>query len=100
MEMQWIGHLGTGLVIAAYMPQIIHLTRNGCTAGISISAYLSWFLASILLLCYAISLKDSVFIFLQVYQLLATSLILLFSYKHRGQNCDLHGGECVHDNIT
>ena len=92
MEIEWLGYAGTFLVIVAYLPQIIHLTREGCTAGISINAYLTWSSASVLLLSYAIHQRDPVFIALQVYQLIVTTSILYLSYKHRGQNCDLHGG--------
>lgn len=95
MESQWLGYAGTGLVVVAYLPQVIHLTKEGCTAGISLGAYLTWGAASVLLLSYAISKQDNVFILLQSYQLLATTLILFFSYKHRGQNCDMHGGTCL-----
>lgn len=95
MQLDWVGFAGTGLVVVAYLPQIIHLTKEGCTAGISIRAYLTWATASALLLIYAISQQDAVFIVLQTYQLIATSLILGFSYKHKGQNCDLHGGPCA-----
>jgi len=95
MCIEWLGFAGTALVIVAYLPQIIHLTKEGCTAGISIGAYISWATASALLLAYAIGQQDIVFIALQTYQLLAASLILFFSYKNRGQNCDLHGGLCA-----
>jgi len=95
MGIEWLGFAGTALVIVAYLPQIIHLTREGCTAGISIGAYLSWATASAMLLTYAVYQKDIVFIALQAYQLFAATLILYFSYKHRGQNCDLHGGPCT-----
>lgn len=94
MGIEWLGYIGTGLVIVAYLPQIVHLTKEGCTAGISINAYLTWASASVLLLSYAIHQRDPVFIALQGYQLLVTTAILVLSYRHRGQNCDMHGGPC------
>jgi len=94
MSYEWLGFIGTGLVALAYFPQIVHLTRAGCTAGVSISAYLTWSTASVLLLVYAIQRQDPVFIVLQCYQLLVTGSILYLSIKHRGQNCELHGGTC------
>jgi len=94
MQMEWLGYLGTALVIGAYLPQIVHLTKKGCTAGISLNAYLTWSTASVLLLSYAIHQRDPVFIALQGYQLLVTTSILYLSYKHKGQNCDQHGGSC------
>lgn len=94
MGIEWLGFAGTGLVVVAYLPQVIHLTKEGCTAGISIGAYITWATAAIFLLLYAVAKQDIVFISLQIYQLLVTGIILFFSFKHRGQNCDQHGGSC------
>lgn len=96
MMFRWIGFLGTGLVIAAYLPQLVHLVRARCTAGISNWAYLTWTTSAALLLTYAISLRDPVFISLQVYQLLATAGILLLSRRHKGQLCAEHCGAPAH----
>ncbi len=82
--MQWLGYTGTGLVVVAYLPQITHLIRARCSAGISLRAYLLWALASSLLLAYAISLGDAVFIALNGWSMLATCVILGFSLHFRG----------------
>ena len=92
MTIEWLGFAGTSLVVLAYFPQVIHLIKEKCTAGISLGAYLTWTLASVILLSYAISQRDPVFIALQSYQLFATAFILFFSYKHKGCSCALHGG--------
>jgi uncharacterized protein with PQ loop repeat len=47
---QILGFLGTGLVIVGYVPQIVHLVKERCTAGISISAFSLWCAASLLFL--------------------------------------------------
>lgn len=36
---QILGFVATGLVIVGYIPQIVHLIKERCTAGISISAF-------------------------------------------------------------
>jgi lipid-A-disaccharide synthase-like uncharacterized protein len=90
--MQWLGFLGMGLVIVAYVPQIVHLVRARCAAGVSLWAYLVWSVSAALLLAYAITTRDPVFIALQAYQLLALTSIYLLLRRHKGQPCDVHCG--------
>lgn len=90
--MKWLGFFGTALVIIAYLPQIIHLIKKRCSAGVSVRAYLIWGFSAILLLTYAVSLRDIVFIALQTYQLATTSLIAFYAYKYRNFACEVHGG--------
>ena len=90
--MSWLGGAGTALVIVAYLPQIVHLIREHCSAGISCTAFGMWGLGGVLLLSYAISLGDPVFTVLQTYQLGASSLICFFGYKYKDSLCDEHGG--------
>lgn len=42
MSIHWFGYVGTALVIVAYLPQITHLIREKCSAGISFGAYAIW----------------------------------------------------------
>lgn len=92
MSHQWLGFLGTGLVIVAYVPQVTHLLRARCAAGVSLWAYLTWSAAAALLLGYAIAARDPVFMVLQAYQLLALASICLLSRRHKGRLCDVHCG--------
>lgn len=55
MSVHWLGYAGTGLVIVAYLPQITHLLRKHCSAGVSSGAHLLWGVAAMLLLSYAIA---------------------------------------------
>ena len=96
MDLQWLGFIGTGLVVLAYFPQLIHLIKERCSAGLSIGAYFIWAIAALLLLSYAISMNDIVFIALQVYQLAATVLIFYFGIKYKGHFCETHGGKPEH----
>lgn len=90
MSTSWAGFLGTFLVIIAYMPQILHLVKKQCSAGISLKAYVTWLGSSVLLLAHAFNLNDPVFIALQSYQLGATMTIVVFARKYQDSLCELH----------
>ena len=92
MSFQWLGFAGTALVVVAYLPQISHLIRARCTAGVSPWAYSVWSVSAVLLFTYAITAGDPVFIALQGYQLLATAVIFALSRKNHGRLCDVHCG--------
>jgi len=92
-SIQWLGFTGMGLVVVAYVPQIIHLVRARCTAGVSTWAYLVWTLSAAILLVYAITAEDPVFISLQAYQLVALTSIYFLSRRLKGQPCDEHCGK-------
>ncbi|MHB8660763.1 MAG: PQ-loop domain-containing transporter [Minisyncoccota bacterium] len=85
-----IGFIGSGLVIWAYVPQITHLIREHCSAGISRRAYALWFIAALLLLIHAVMIRDIVFIFLQTANALLTLVILVFAYKYKNGICPTH----------
>jgi len=91
-SIQWLGFAGMSLVVLAYVPQIAHLVRARCTAGVSTWAYLVWSVSAALLLAYAITARDPVFISLQAYQLAALTSIYLFARRHQGQPCNVHCG--------
>ena len=59
--MEMIGWLGTALVIVAYFPQIRHLYVEKCAWGISISTWVIWLIAGLLLLTYAWLRSDVLF---------------------------------------
>ena len=92
MSSHWLGYAGTTLVILAYLPQIYHLLKEHCSAGLCVRAYLMWVAASLCLLSYAVIQRDGVFIALQGYQLLSTSLICFYSKKYEHNLCEDHGG--------
>jgi uncharacterized protein with PQ loop repeat len=90
MSTNWIGLIGTTLVVIAYLPQISHLVRNQCSAGISLKAYAMWLVSSLMLFFHAFSINDPVFIALQSYQLGATTTIVFFTNKYKDSVCPLH----------
>ena len=82
----------TGAVIAgyAYLPQITHLVKERCSAGISRTAFALWFLASVLVTINALFIQSVVFIFLGVIQISATAIIYLYSTRYKGLVCPFH----------
>jgi len=87
-----LGTAATGLVIAGYVPQIGHLIRERCTAGISIPAFLVWCVASTLFLVHAALIDDPVFVAAQSVNLAAGALIVVFCKRYQGRRCPFHGG--------
>jgi uncharacterized protein with PQ loop repeat len=89
---QILGSVATGLVIVGYIPQIVHLIRERCTAGISISAFSVWCTASLLFLIHAAMIGDAVFVGAQIVNLVAGGLILGFCKRYEGEVCPFHRG--------
>ncbi len=87
---QVLGMLATGLVIGGYVPQIVHLVKERCTAGISLPAFVLWCLASFLFLIHAAMIDDAVFIGVQTVNLVAGGLIVGFCKKYEGEVCPFH----------
>ncbi len=93
VSIEWLGFAGIALCVLAYLPQIIHLIKEHCSAGLSPGAYFIWIIAALLLLTYAIAKRDPVFISLQSYHVGASALILYYCLRYRDQLCEEHGGE-------
>ena len=66
------GFIGVGLAGAAYVPQIWHLVRQHCSAGISRFAFGVWLVASLLVTTRAIAMQADVFIVLGAVQIVQT----------------------------
>ncbi len=84
------GFVGTGLAAAAYVPQIAHLTRARCSAGISQFAFGAWLVASVLVTTHAVAIRANVFIGLGLVQIIATSVICVYATIYRNSSCELH----------
>jgi PQ loop repeat len=84
------GYVGAGLAGAAYIPQISHLIRARCSAGISRLAFAVWLLASLLTTARAIAIHADVFIALGGIQIAATALIMLYATRYKGAPCPIH----------
>ncbi|WP_179879922.1 PQ-loop repeat-containing protein [Bradyrhizobium ottawaense] len=86
----FIGYIGTGFVIGAYVPQIWHLWSEQCSAGISERAYLIWVLSSAIFLGHSITIGDVVFVVTQLVNIVALVVILVLARRYRNQICSAH----------
>jgi hypothetical protein len=84
------GFVGVGLAGAAYIPQISHLIRARCSAGISRLAFEVWLLASVLTTARAVAIGAGVFIVLGGIQIVATALIMLYATRYKDTPCPSH----------
>jgi len=84
------GFAGAGLAGAAYLPQISHLIRVRCSAGISRSAFGVWLLSSLLITARAVAIGAGVFIVLGATQIVATALIVVCAARYKDTPCPVH----------
>ena len=84
------GFVGAGLAGAAYVPQIFHLIRAHCSAGISRLAFGVWLLSSLLMTARAVAIGAGVFIALGAIQIVATALIVLCAARYEDTPCPVH----------
>ena len=80
---QIAGFAGAGLAGAAYVPQVSHLIRDRCAAGISRLAFAVWLLASVLTTARAVAIHAGVFIVLGGIQIVATALIVVCAARYK-----------------
>jgi hypothetical protein len=85
-----VGFLGAALAGAAYVPQIWHLIRAHCSAGISRLAFGVWFAASVLVTTHAVAIGAAVFIALGSIQFAATALIVVYATRYANSYCATH----------
>jgi hypothetical protein len=84
------GFVGAGLAGAAYVPQIFHLIRARCSAGISRLAFGVWLLSSLLITARAVAIGAGVFIVLGAIQIVATALIVVCAARYKDTRCPVH----------
>jgi uncharacterized protein with PQ loop repeat len=85
-----LGIAGIAIAMLAYVPQVVHLGREHCSAGISRRAWAMWLVSGVLIGTLAIHRRDPVFILLQISNLTSTALILFLSWRYRGMVCEAH----------
>jgi lipid-A-disaccharide synthase-like uncharacterized protein len=73
---EFIGIAGIAISVAAYVPQVVHLTREHCSAGISSRAWTMWFIGALFVGLLALRRGDPVFILLQVSSVTSAAAIL------------------------
>jgi uncharacterized protein with PQ loop repeat len=89
---QMLGAIGTGLVVGGYLPQVRHLIKEECSAGLSLTAFALWCTAALLFLTYALIIHDTVFVVVQSVSLIANTFILALTKRYEGQLCPWHRG--------
>lgn len=85
-----LGVAGIAISVLAYVPQVVHLGRERCSAGVSRRAWAMWLASSVLIGTLALYRRDLVFILLQVSTLTSAALILFLASKYRGMVCAFH----------
>jgi lipid-A-disaccharide synthase-like uncharacterized protein len=90
-----LGVAGISLGVLAYVPQVLHLWREHCSAGISARAWTMWLTSSLLIGALALHRHDPVFIALQVSSLTAAAVIVLLTRRYRGMTCEVHAYRLV-----
>jgi uncharacterized protein with PQ loop repeat len=85
-----LGIAGISIGVLAYLPQVVHIAREHCSAGVSGRAWAMWLTSSLLIGALALHRHDPVFIALQASSLTSTAVILFLSHRYRGMVCEAH----------
>ena len=81
---------GIAISVLAYVPQVVHLGREHCSAGVSGRAWAMWLASSLLVGALAVDRGDPVFILLQSSSLASAAIILFLAHRYRGMVCAAH----------
>jgi hypothetical protein len=100
-----IGLTAAALAGYAYVPQISHLARERCSAGLSERAFTLWLGSSVLMTIHAVSIGSGVFVVLGLQQVGCTGVVAFFCRRYRGQRCPSHDGSAQskrddHDDVS
>ena len=85
-----LGVTGIAISVLAYLPQVVHLAREHCSAGVSSRAWSMWLLSSLLIGALALHRHDVVFVLLQISSLTSAAIILFLAQRYRGMVCETH----------
>jgi lipid-A-disaccharide synthase-like uncharacterized protein len=85
-----LGIIGIAISVAAYVPQVIHLAREHCSAGVSSRAWAMWLAGGLLVGLVAVRRGDPVFILLQLSSLTSAAVILFLARRYKGMACETH----------
>jgi lipid-A-disaccharide synthase-like uncharacterized protein len=85
-----VGVTGIAISVLAYLPQVIHLARQHCSAGVSGRAWAMWLMSSLMVGALAVHRHDPVFILLQASTLLSALVIVVLVHRYRGMVCITH----------
>jgi lipid-A-disaccharide synthase-like uncharacterized protein len=85
-----LGAAGIAISMLAYLPQVVHLAKEHCSAGVSSRAWIMWLVSSLLIGSLAVHRHDLVFILLQISSLTSAAAILYLWRRYRGLVCEAH----------
>ena len=85
-----LGVAGIVISMLAYVPQVVHLGRQHCSAGISRRAWAMWLVSSLLVGTLAVHRGDVVFMLLQLSSMTSAVIILMLAHRYRGMVCAAH----------
>jgi uncharacterized protein with PQ loop repeat len=85
-----LGVVGIAISVLAYLPQVVHLSREHCSAGVSSRAWAMWLMSSILVGALALHRHDGVFVLLQASTLTSALIILFLARRYSGMVCAAH----------
>ena len=85
-----VGIAGISIGALAYLPQMVHLAREHCSAGISSRAWAMWLASAVLVGALALYRRDPVFIALQATSLSSAAVIVVLARRYRGMFCETH----------
>ena len=85
-----LGVVGVAISVLAYLPQVVHLARQHCSAGVSGRAWAMWLASSLLVGAVALHRHDPVFILLQLSTLISAAVIIVLVHRYRGLVCATH----------
>jgi lipid-A-disaccharide synthase-like uncharacterized protein len=95
-----LGVIGIVISVAAYVPQVIHLAREHCSAGVSSRAWAMWLAGGFPVGLLAVRRGDPVFILLQFTSLTSAAVILLLARRYKGMACETHAHAVPSDQAT
>jgi uncharacterized protein with PQ loop repeat len=85
-----LGMAGIALSVIAYLPQMTHLAKEQCSAGVSIRAWRMWLASSILIGSLAVYRNDYVLIALAASSFGSSAIILFLAHRYWGMRCATH----------
>jgi lipid-A-disaccharide synthase-like uncharacterized protein len=85
-----LGIAGIAIGASAYVPQVVHLAREHCSAGVSSRAWAMWLTSSLLIGALALHRHDPVFVALQATSLISAAAIVFLAHRYRGMFCEAH----------
>ena len=85
-----LGVAGISIGVLAYLPQVVHLWREHCSAGVSARAWALGLTSSVLIGALALHRRDPVFIALEASSLASAAMIVLLTHRYRGMTCEAH----------